>query len=633
MPTPSDPEPPSSPERPPGPERPPTLEQPPGPEQPLGPDRPSGPEQPPGLERPSGPEQPPGLEQPSALDRQVSASLRRAGFAPGTTLVVAASGGPDSTALLRCLHHLRREYRLRLHVAHLNHDFRGAEADHDAAFVQRLADRLGLPASIDKQDPIAYQRQRGISSFEQAAREMRYAFLSAVAASVGAAAIALGHTADDQAETVLLHLLRGSGLHGLRGMSEIAPWPWPQPQPAPRPPSPRETPEAPPSPEPQPGPRLPNLRGTPEVTPWPEPEPQPGPLLFRPLLGASKADTAAYCRALNQPYRQDSGNYMWRFTRNKVRHDLIPRLSRDYNPRVRQALTRLSRAAAEEVDYIENELARHWPAIANENDGAISFNLNALTALHPALRRQALRRAYAAVAGDPRNLSESHLEAMLNLLRQQQGGRALNLPRGVRAQRQAATLLLTRQPAPPTLPELPGEYDITLPPHPGEEITHQIGNWRLTLQTLEPPPPTPHAAPNAPAAAPNPLQLTARTNPYADLAAAEPAHPSPDPAPNPPQLTALLNRDALGATATLRTRRPGDRFQPSGMTGHKKLQDFLTDAKIPRQHRDRIPLLICANGIAWIAGHRTAQWAAPVPDAPTLSISLTPTTPPPANQP
>ena len=240
--------------------------------------------------------------------------------------MVGASGGPDSTALLRCLHRLGREFSLNLHVAHLNHDFRGAEADHDAAFVQHLAEGLGLPCSIDKQDPIAYQRERGISSFEQAAREMRYTFLSSVALSIGADAIALGHTSDDQSETVLIHMLRGSGLHGLRGMAEVAEWPWP--------------------------------------------EPRPGPLLFRPLLGSSKGDTIAYCRSLGQTYRQDSGNYMWRFTRNKVRHDLLPRLARDYNPRVKEALERLSRVASAQVDFIEEELEARWDQIAKNRRGS-----------------------------------------------------------------------------------------------------------------------------------------------------------------------------------------------------------------------------------------------------------------------
>ena len=364
--------------------------------------------------------------------------------------MVAASGGPDSTALLRSLHRLRDEYRLTLHVAHLNHDFRGAEADHDAVFVQRLADGLGLPCSIDKQDPIAYQRERGVSSFEQAAREMRYAFLSAVAASVGATVIALGHTADDQAETVLLHLLRGSGLQGLRGMAEVAEWPWP--------------------------------------------EPRPGPLLFRPLMGVTKADAAAYCRELGQLYREDSGNYMWRFTRNKVRLDLMPKLSRDYNPRVREALTRLSRAAADEVDYVESELSRHWPNIAEERgDGdTVSLSVPALSALHPALQRHALRRAYTVIVGDARRLSERHVEAMLSLLRSEGGGRAIDLSRGVRVARKSDTLNLSRHAGSQSpLPALVGEHTICLPQVPGETVETTIGGWQLTLQVASPGQPTP----------------------------------------------------------------------------------------------------------------------------------------------
>ena len=243
-------------------------------------------------------------------------------------------------------------------MAHLNHDFRGAEADQDAAFVQRLADGLGLPCSVDKRDPIAYQQSRGISSFEQAAREMRYQFLGRVAQGVGAPALALGHTSDDQAETVLMHIIRGSGLQGLRGMTELAQWPWPQP----------------------PG----------------------GPTLFRPLLSVGKSETAAYCRQIGQTYRRDSGNYMWRFTRNKVRLDLLPRLSRDYNPRVREALLRLSRAAADEADFADGELERHWQVIADETIGEVTIDAVALGGLHPALQRRALRRAYSAVAGDER---------------------------------------------------------------------------------------------------------------------------------------------------------------------------------------------------------------------------------------
>ena len=482
------------------------------------------------------------MTSPSDLERMVSAALSRVGFlGEPTTLVVAASGGPDSTALLRALHRLSEEHRLSLHVAHLNHDFRGAEADYDAAFVQRLADGMGLPCSIDKQDPIAYQKKRGVSSFEQAAREMRYAFLSAVATKVGAKAVALGHTADDQAETVLLHLLRGSGLHGLRGMSELVEWPWP------------------------------GMRA--------------GPLLFRPLLAAGKADTAAYCRAMGQTYREDSGNYMWRFTRNKVRLDLMPRLARDYNPRVRDALLRLSRAAANDADYMEGELDRLWPGISEERPGSVGLCIPDLNALHPAMQSHALRRAYAAVSGDARGLGESHIDALLTLLKGRGGSQAIHLPRGVVARREYDSLTLGSH-FPPHPPALRQEHSIRLPAAMGERLEITLDGWQLSMTVLAP----------------------GQHLEFADLGAG--------------RYVARLSLGALGVEAILRSRSPGDRFHPSGMTGTKKLQDFFTDAKIPREQRDQIPLLVCRRGIAWVAGHRVAEWAKSVDGARSLSVEL-----------
>ncbi len=159
----------------------------------------------------------------ASLERQVAAALRRRGFSGNDSiLVVGVSGGADSSALLYSLHRLQKSHRLGLHVAHLNHDFRGDEADEDASFVAAMANELDLPATVEKQDPVEYQRDRPISSFEQLAREMRYAFMARVANDVGASAVAVGHTADDQAETVLQHVLRGSGLHG--GCT-LLPWP------------------------------------------------------------------------------------------------------------------------------------------------------------------------------------------------------------------------------------------------------------------------------------------------------------------------------------------------------------------------------------------------------------------------
>ena len=464
------------------------------------------------------------------LERRVADSLQRAGLSHDRAiLVVACSGGPDSTALLRCLHRLRTDLGLTLHVAHLNHDFRGAEADHDAAFVQKLADDLGLPCSIDKQDPIAYQQALGISSFEQAAREMRYRFLAKVAATVGASSVALGHTSDDQAETVLMHILRGSGLQGLRGMAELTEWPWADP-----------------------------------------PE---GPQLFRPLLRTGKAETVSYCRQLCQTYREDSGNYMWRFTRNKVRLDLMPRLSRDYNPRVREALLRLSRAATDEADFVDEELERYWPSVAAEQDGVVEIDAEALGRLHPALRRQALRRAYSAVAGDWRAFGEAHTDSLLALVGRGAEGRSIDLPRGVRAWLEGG-ILHFGQPGISQSSNCPrGVHTVRLPWVKGELKEVALGSWRFSAKVVES------------------IEGTkfTRTTDHG--------------------YSATLNRDALGETVTIRTRRDGDRFQPSGMSGTKKLQDFFVDAKVPRERRDEVPLLVCVRGIAWVVGHRVAEWA------------------------
>ena len=433
------------------------------------------------------------------------------------------------------------EHGLALHVAHLNHDFRGAEADHDAAFVQRLANGLGLPCSIDKQDPIEYQRVRRVASFEQAAREMRYSFLAAVAASNGATAVALGHTSDDQAETVLQHVLRGSGLAGLRGMAEVSDWPWPATGPAPR--------------------------------------------LFRPLLGVSKAETAAYCRESGRTFREDSGNYLWRFTRNRVRLDLMPRLARDYNPRVRDALLRLSKAAEADAAYIEGQLEQAWDGLTVAEETAVRLDTAALRGLHPALQRRALRRAYTVATGDVRGLAEVHVDTMMSLLVARRGGRSVDLPHGIVARLEGGALSVGSRSAPRPGRPLIGEVSVSVPAI-GETIIAEIDGWRLSLRSA--------------------------AGPTRDDYATKPDR----------QFAVGLDRDSVGESVTVRGRRPGDRFQPSGMSGTKKLQDFFTDAKIPRSQRDNIPLLVTELGIAWVAGHRVADWAQAVEGEPTVWVSL-----------
>ena len=455
------------------------------------------------------------------LERSVKASLERTGLIGGDDpLIAAVSGGPDSMAMLYSLLGLIENPR-RLHVAHLNHNFRD-EAEEDARFVSSKAADLGLSATVDRADPVAYQKEAGISSFEEAAREVRYGFLSRVAAERRAPAVALGHTADDLAETVLMHIIRGSGVHGLRGMEELSTWR--------------------------------SRNGSQKA------------VLFRPLLQATKGDILAHCRKRGVPFREDPANLLPQFTRNSVRHELLPSLEK-YNPRIREALVRLARSASLEVDYLERELDMLWPAVASLEPDSVLLDASSLASLHPLMRRLVLRRAYRELAGDTRRLEAAHLEAMAGFTGGPPG-RELNLPRGLRLFSTYGQIILTlSRELPSPFPSLDGEYGLTLPA-PGEEKLAEVSGWRVTARLL--------------------------------------------PQSRPPKENAFVARfglEALGGSVRVRARKPGDRFQPRGMKSEKKLQDFFVDEKVPRAWRDRVPLVISERGVAWVVGYRVADWA------------------------
>lgn len=463
------------------------------------------------------------------VQAELRASLERTGYAGSNPLlVVAVSGGPDSVALLHALVSLQKPLNLRLHVAHLNHDFRGEEAEEDARFVAQMAKSLNLPATVERGDPLAYQREQGISSFEEAARQVRYHFLAKVMRANEAAAVALGHTADDQAETVLMHILRGSGLPGLTGMKEITPWRSP-------------------------------IDGT-EAT------------LLRPLLAVTKEETRLYCQREGIPFREDTANLSPRFTRNRLRLSLLPAL-KEYNPRISEALLRLARNATLEQDYLETELARVWGSVAQVQREQVSLDRRALADLHPFMQALVLRRAYQELTGDTRRLHHAHLNAMVRHIGALPG-KLLELPKDLKMLSTYEELLLGRQPHPPyPFPPLTGQHTLHLPssqpPRLGGKMTTDLPGWQVSVQVV-----------------------TSPTEPLDD-----------DP------LTGWFDASILGEETWVRTRRPGDRFQPAGMNEAKKLQDFLVDAKVPRHWRDSIPLVVCQAGIAWVVGYRLAEWA------------------------
>ena len=300
-----------------------------------------------------------------ALERRVAAALREYDFAD-RKLLVAVSGGPDSLALLHALYRVRVEFGLKLHGAHLNHKLRGAESDGDAEFVADTFRRLGMPFTAGSVDVAAYRSKHKLS-LEDAARRVRYSFLAKALAEEGADAIALGHTADDQAETVLMHIIRGSGLNGLRGMGTLD----------------QRTIDSIP------------------VT------------LFRPLLGTRRAETQAYCRAVGVEPRIDASNSSPEFLRNRIRLELLPLLEH-MNPSVRDALMRLSMNATQDSDYIRVQADAVWGDVAQmDGSGVVRLDAAALGRQHAAIQSYILRRAIEAAGGE---VTQRHILDMLGLI-------------------------------------------------------------------------------------------------------------------------------------------------------------------------------------------------------------------------
>jgi tRNA(Ile)-lysidine synthase len=279
-------------------------------------------------------------------------------FTPAARLLVAVSGGPDSLGLLHILVQLRAQGGPELHVAHLDHGFRGAASAADAAFVAAQAAAWQTPITVAHQDVPALAQTWRLSS-QAAARKARYAFLAQTARRLAAHAVATAHQADDQAETVLLHLLRGAGPAGLRGMRPLVPWPeW------------AEADSAAPA--------------------------APAPPLIRPLLAVPRAALSAYCAAAGLTPRDDPSNQSAHYTRTQVRRTLLPAFQA-INPEAGAALGRTAAICADDYAYIQEQLDAVWPTLTHSDAHRISFAGATWSGLHAALQRYALRRAAASL--------------------------------------------------------------------------------------------------------------------------------------------------------------------------------------------------------------------------------------------
>ena len=350
-------------------------------------------------------------------------------FAGQKRALVAVSGGPDSVALLLILAHLRSALDLELWVAHFDHGLRRRpEREAERAFVSRLAEELGLPFLGGQADTRAYARRHRLS-LEEAARVLRYAFLASEAKCLGAGAVAVGHTASDQTETVLMHIIRGSGLAGVAGMRPCSPWPFPG---------------------------------------------HPGLVLARPLLTVSRRQIERYCQEEGLSPCLDATNLMLEPLRNRVRHELLPLLRR-YNPRVEQALLRLAGAAAADAAYLDETTNLFWQAMAQRSRRSVQFSRLELAALSPALQSRLLQAAARHLLGDTAQVEAVHLRAMQAAVVGHRSHR-LSLPGGLAfaGQGESVRLALGREVPAQPIPETPLAV-------PGRT---KVAGWRIEAQIL-----------------------------------------------------------------------------------------------------------------------------------------------------
>ncbi len=413
----------------------------------------------------------------------------------GAGVVVGVSGGGDSVGLLRALVALGRDFRLS--VACFDHGTREGASTRDAAYVAALAARLGLPFDLG-----CWKRSRP-NHFEADARHARYAWLLDVATRRGASAVAVGHTVDDQAETVLHRIIRGTGLLGLAGMPARRPL-------------------------------------------------GPGVTLVRPILGATRLEVRDYLSAIGQGWREDASNLDLSRTRARIRLDLLPKLVEDYNANAADALIRLARLAGEASKAANRRALRRLDRVALDLDESqITFDSDGLRAIDLAGRTEVIRLAWRRAGWPESRMSHPRWHALGTLAGETTSGR-VDVGGGIQAIANPDRWTLRRR------PETPVEGP-TLDPRPLEVPGSTPWIAGRIVTTLDDSTPTDER----------------------------------------------VDRDQIQGPLVVRSARPGDRFEPLGLEGRSQpLADFFRGRKVPKADRPAVPVVLDANGILWVAGHR-----------------------------
>jgi tRNA(Ile)-lysidine synthase len=484
----------------------------------------------------------------TSLEQSVLAHIReRRMIGPGDNVAVAVSGGADSVALLRILEAIRRELGINLGVAHFDHQLRGQESDQDAEFVAQLARSCSVEFMLGRAD-VASEAKRNGWNLEDAARRLRYAFFARLAAEGRATHVAVAHTADDQAETVLAHLLRGTGPTGMAGIYPLA--------------------------------------GT----------------VVRPLLEIRRRELRAYLTGMKQSWREDATNQDPSRLRARIRGRLLPIMERDFSPRIVQHLCQLAQLSREERDFWDALVEERFRALIQMEDREKGTALkssvrdllrpfgetaalgarNAAAEGEPqawqALTERIIRRVYQELRGDRCQLTSRHVAQVIRLAVKSRSGRSVELPGGIRVERRFGDLVFSA-----------GANRATA--RNGEETNRQRVAYQYNVNRVS------LGRRGSTTVRVPEIGIRFRLK-RIDWAKAQ-RDTTGD--------SQVLDANSLNAPLILRSWRPGDAYTPRGRLRPRKLKQMFLAARIPRDARREWPVLESAGRVIWARGMPAAE--------------------------
>ncbi len=428
---------------------------------------------------------------------------------PGEKVMVALSGGADSVCLLHVLCELREELNISLCAAHLDHMLRGEEAERESEFARSAAEYLGLQCISGRADVRAHRLRNKKLSIQLAARELRYAFLKEKAEELCADKIALGHNANDQAETILMNILRGAGAGGLSGIPPV-----------------REG------------------------------------IYVRPLIELKRLNIEGYLEERGIEYVEDSSNFKRDYLRNRVRLELLPLLEREYNPRLVDRLAVMGDIVREESLAIDEQVESLLDGVSLLcRPGRTEVDIDSLMQIPLGYRRRVFRRLLQRMGAGPVAMDSSKLSSIDSLLDSRRSGSSYHLAGDLKASIEFDRLVVRRD----------GAADVS-------EISIMLNVPGLTCI----------------------LERGARV--VAEIDDEMPVALSAG-----STAAAVMDFSLLRGNLVVRNRRPGDRFVPLGMTGSKKLKDYLIELRVPASERNLALVVSDDEGIVWVEGGRIAE--------------------------